>query len=289
MLASCPCYTSSVAQSPGFRPPAPGPSSRLVGLAALLRSHNGFADVVKSLEEGHGATIGGTWGSSSALAAASLASELSDERILVVVLPHGVDAERFVDDLALFTDLPVAHLPALEIFAVGDDEAAEDPATAGRLLLVKRLTMPGGERPKIVVTSIQALLPPLADPREIEASTRRLEVGGKLDPQEFADWLGSRGWRAVDALEATGTFARRGGIVDLFAVDWDRPVRLELDGDEIESLRTFDIVSQRSVATLDAIDVMDDPFYPAWYRKRIATTVLGRALIGAVNAAQEKA
>ena len=151
----------------GFRPPAPGPSSRLAGLAALLRSHNGFADVVGSLEEGHGATIGGTWGSSSALAAASLASQLSDERILVVVLPHGVDAERFVDDLALFTDLPVAHLPALETFAVGDEEAAEDPATAGRLLLVKRLTMPGGERPKIVVTSIQALLPPLADPREI--------------------------------------------------------------------------------------------------------------------------
>ncbi len=244
-----------MAPPPPSRPPVPGPSSRLAGLAALLRSHNGFDDVVGSLEEGHGATIGGTWGSSSALAAASLASQLSDERILVVVLPHGVDAERFVDDLALFTDLPVAHLPALETFAVGDEEAAEDPATAGRLLLVKRLTMPGGERPKIVVTSIQALLPPLADPREIEASTRRLEVGGKLDPQEFADWLGSRGWRAVDALEAPGTFARRGGIVDLFALDWDRPVRLELDGDEIESLRTFDIVSQRSVATLDAIDV----------------------------------
>jgi transcription-repair coupling factor (superfamily II helicase) len=244
-----------VAQTSGSRPPEPGPLSRLAGLAALLRSHSGFADVVTSLEEGHGATIGGTWGSSSALAAAALARELGDERILVVVLPHAVDAERFVDDLALFTDLPVAHLPALESFAVGEDDVADDPAAAGRLLLVKRLTMAGGERPAIVVTSIQALLPPLADPREIEASTRRLEVGGKLDPQEFADWLGSRGWRAVDALEAPGTFARRGGIVDLFAPDWDRPVRLELDGDEIESLRTFDIVSQRSVNTLDAIDV----------------------------------
>ena len=63
----------------GSRPPVPGPSSRLAGLAALLRSHNEFADVVGSLEEGHGATIGGTWGSSSALAAASLASELGDE------------------------------------------------------------------------------------------------------------------------------------------------------------------------------------------------------------------
>jgi len=244
-----------VAPPTDSRQPERGPSSRLAGLAALLRSHGGFADVVSSLEEGHGATIGGTWGSSSALAAAALARELGGERILVVVLPHALDAERFVDDLDLFTDLVVAHLPALESFAVGDEPAVEDPAAAGRLLLVKRLTQPGGDRPKIVVTSIQALLPPLADPREIEASTRRLEVGGRLDPQELADWLGSRGWRAVDALEAPGTFARRGGIVDLFAFDWDRPVRVELDGDEIESLRTFDIVSQRSVASLEAIDL----------------------------------
>ncbi|NBT14609.1 MAG: transcription-repair coupling factor, partial [Planctomycetia bacterium] len=107
----------------------------------------------------------------------------------------------------------------------------------------------------IVVTSIQALLAPLADPREIEASTRRLAVGGRLDPLELADWLAARGWQAADAIDRPGTFARRGGIVDLFAVDWDRPVRVELFGDEIESLRTFDTVSQRSVETLEAIDL----------------------------------
>jgi transcription-repair coupling factor (superfamily II helicase) len=49
--------------------------------------------------------------------------------------------------------------------------------------------------------------------------------------------------------------ARRGGIVDLFAADWERPVRVEFDGDEIESLRTFDTVTQRSVDTLPAIDL----------------------------------
>jgi len=64
-----------VAQSSGSRPPAPGSSSRLAGLAQLLRSHSGFADVVGSLEEGHGATIGGTWGSSSALAAIGVTAD----------------------------------------------------------------------------------------------------------------------------------------------------------------------------------------------------------------------
>ena len=77
----------------------------------------------------------------------------------------------------------------------------------------------------------------------------------RRDLRLYADWLAARGWEATDAIDTPGTFARRGGILDLFATDWDRPVRVELFGDEIESLRTFDTVSQRSVDTLDAIDL----------------------------------
>ena len=254
------------------------------GLADTLDAHGGFAEVVASLRAGHGGTIGGTWGSASALTAAALAEQLAETKpadpgVLVVVLPHADEADAFADDLALFTTRAVALLPALE--SLDDESLADDPASAERLALVKRLTVgqavgqasachdsrqakacPTGDSRQaeacptpIVVTSIQALLAPLADPREIEASTRRLEVGGRLDPLELADWLAARGWQAADAIDRPGTFARRGGIVDLFAVDWDRPVRVELFGDEIESLRTFDTVSQRSVDTLQSIDL----------------------------------
>ena len=237
----------------------PGPAGRLLGLAKTLDTHNGFADVVASLRAGHGGTIGGTWGSASALTAAALADALrlhgtsGAAGLLVVVLPHAADAEFFLDDLALFTSLPVAMLPALEDF--GEASVAGDPTEADRLALVKRLIGPPAEHPRIIVTTIQALLSPLADPRDIEASTRRLAVGGRLDPAELADWLAARGWEVTDAIDTPGTFARRGGILDLFATDWDRPVRVELFGDEIESLRTFDTVSQRSVDTLDAVDL----------------------------------
>jgi transcription-repair coupling factor (superfamily II helicase) len=234
-----------------------GPAGRLLGLANTLDTHNGFADVVASLRAGHGGTIGGTWGSASALTAAALTEALAvgtdTAGLLVVVLPHAADADFFLDDLALFTQLPVAVLPALEGF--GELTPAGDPTAAERLALVKRMIGPPTEQPRIIVTTIQALLSPLADPREIEASTRRLSVGGRLDPAELADWLIARGWEAADAIESPGTFARRGGILDLFATDWDRPVRVELFGDEIESLRTFDTVSQRSVDALDAIDL----------------------------------
>jgi transcription-repair coupling factor (superfamily II helicase) len=242
------------------------PAGRLLGLAQTLSSHRGFADVVASLREGHGGTVGGTWGSASALTVAALleasstAGQASPRRkraaaagTLVVVLPHAVEAEACVDDLALFSETPAALLPAVE--NLGDDGVADDPAEAARLALVKRLAMPGADRPPLIVTSIQAVLAPLADPRDIQAGTRRLEIGGRIDPEELADWLTARGWQAADGIDGPGQFARRGGIVDLFAADWDRPIRMELFGDEIEGLRTFDLVSQRSVAELPGIDL----------------------------------
>ena len=242
-------------------PKAGRPAGRLLGLAETLDSHRGFADVVASLRAGHGGTIGGTWGSASALAVAALVRAANAKGSggtaagpLVVVLPHAAEAEAFIDDLALFTAAQAALLPAAEN-PIADEAGPEDPAAAARLALVKRLALAAGEPPAVVATSIQALLVPLPDPRDIEAGTRRLAVGDRLDPEELAAWLAARGWLAVDAIEAPGQFARRGGIVDLFAADWDRPVRLELGIDEIEGLRTFDLVSQRSVAAVEAIDV----------------------------------
>ena len=99
------------------------------------------------------------------------------------------------------------------------------------------------------------MLTPLPDPRQIEESTRHITLGAQVDPQELAEWLTSRGWKQVDTLDSPGSFARRGGIIDLFASDWERPVRLELNDDEIDSLRTFDTVSQRSIQSLDSVDL----------------------------------
>ncbi len=171
---------------------------------------------------------------------------------LVVVLPHATEADDFLADLALFSDVPAVLLPPVE--SLGDDDG-EDPAAAERVAVVKRVAAPNAPRTPVIVTSIQALLAPLADPRDIAAGTRRLAVGGRLDPEELADWLGARGWHLVDAIDTPGTFARRGGIVDLFAADWDRPVRVELFGDEIESLRTFDTITQRSIAAVESVDL----------------------------------
>src|SRR3954467_7675517 len=85
---------------------------RLRELAANLSLHNGFAEVVASLEAGHGGTLGGVWGSSRALVAAALAKSCPGP--LVVVAPHPGEVDAIARDLALFTGAAVAQFPAWE-------------------------------------------------------------------------------------------------------------------------------------------------------------------------------
>ena len=245
---------------PHGQPGQPDQAARLARLADTLEQHSGFADVIAALREGHGGSIGGTWGACCALTVAAVMRATSNGKgkgsrgTLAVILPHAAEAEAFIDDFLLFDSLPPLLLPASEDFGEGEP-SADDPVEAARLAAVKRLALPDAAPPALVVTSIQAILTPLVDPRAIEAGTRRLAVGGMVNPEELAEWLMARGWRAADAIDTPGSFARRGGIIDLFAADWDRPVRMELYGEEIESLRTFDTVSQRSVTTLESIDL----------------------------------
>ena len=239
---------------------SPVTSGQLHQLTDGLRDHNGFAEVLESLNQGHGGTIGGTWGAASSLAVAAIASARAKEQpgLIIVVVPHAVDADIFADDLTLFTSSTVDVLPAIESIenlSSNHEHLVTDPAEARRLAIVKRLVENSDASPRILVTSMQAVLTPLPDPRQIEESTRQLILGATIDPQELAEWLSARGWQQVDTLDSPGTFARRGGIIDLFATDWERPVRLELNDDEIESLRSFDTVSQRSIQTLDSIDL----------------------------------
>ena len=101
--------TATAATSAGVGPRA---ADRLRELAANLESHRGFADVIASLEAGHGGTLGGVWGSSRALVAAALARACPGP--LVVVTPHPGEIDALARDLALFTTLGVAEFPAWE-------------------------------------------------------------------------------------------------------------------------------------------------------------------------------
>ena len=212
-------------------------------LAEQLERLDGFAEVQASLAAGHSGTLGGVWGSSCALAAAAIGGNCPAS--LVIVAPRPAMIDTLADDLALFSSQPVARLNASQQTA--SQQVALDPIEGERLRVVKQLAAGSGKIP-LVVTCIQALMQPVPSPDALADATRRLAVGESIDLEEWAEWLVKRGCHATSAVELPGEFALRGGLLDIFPPDALAPVRIELFGDEIESIRQFDVATQRRVA-----------------------------------------
>jgi transcription-repair coupling factor (superfamily II helicase) len=233
----------------------------LARLTEQLTHDADFARVADSLQAGHGGTLGGVWGSSRALAAAALAQRCPGP--LVVLLPHLSDVAPLALDLANF----VADAGTVTTFPAWQTDAADrrvsDDAFGARLRTLKALNGKLSDAPRIIVSCIQALLQPTPAPDSLSEATRRIAVGDSLDVEELCKWLVEHGCHRTTAVELPGEVAVRGGIVDLFAPEAERPVRIELFGDEVESIRSFDSATQRSVETLSETSVtMLDPTKP---------------------------
>jgi transcription-repair coupling factor (superfamily II helicase) len=99
---------------------------------------------------------------------------------------------------------------------------------------------------KLVVTSVAALLQRTFAPETLRAGTRTLQRGDRLDPLDLAEWLEEQGYEPEAQVTQKGELALRGGILDVYPLASPWPVRLEFFGDELESLRSFDPVSQMS-------------------------------------------
>jgi len=248
-------------------------------LARRLNEHEGFADVVSALSRGQPATLDGVWGSSCALVAAALvpaAAELLPAAVgpLVVVCPHQDDIDTFCDDFSLFSSIPASRFPAWE--SEPSERVLHDDIHADRLRMLKQLVrgMDAGMSPPavadaagrpvaalspVIATSIQSLLQPTPSRQRLAASSRRLGIGQHVAIEPLLAWLVERGFHATSAVELPGEFSSRGGLLDVFATDWYQPVRLEFFDDVIESLRRFDVQTQRSLESLDEIEITVAP------------------------------
>src|SRR6185295_10582409 len=232
-------------------------ADRFVELVGRLAAQQGFAQVVASLKAGHSATVGGVWGSSCALVAAALAPDAPGP--LVVVCPRTDDLDDFCDDLALFSRIKPERFPAWEDGP--RERLLHDDIYGDRLRLLKQLLNSQhdpqtiGDAPRLIVTSIQSLLQPVPRRETLTRQTRRVRAGDAIDVQELLTWMVEQGFTNTSAVELPGEFSARGGILDIFAPDWYDPVRVEFFGDTIESIRRFEVASQRSLATADAIDI----------------------------------
>ena len=106
-----------------------------------------------------------------------------------------------------------------------------------------------------VVTSFDAFMDGLAAPEEIKSRVLTVSNEDSVDLQQMENFLACAGYDREEQVEGPGQFAVRGGILDIFPLTWQQPVRIELWGDEVDSIRTFDVESQRSIENLQSVCV----------------------------------
>ena len=125
--------------------------------------------------------------------------------------------------------------------------------TGQRLAALSALLSP---RKCVVIAPPQAVVEPTMA-REIFLNTSlHLHVGQELEPDALARHLVSLGFNRVDAVEEVGDFVVRGGLIDFFSAASELPVRAEFFGDEVESLRHFDVRDQRTIERLDQVNLL---------------------------------
>jgi len=109
---------------------------------------------------------------------------------------------------------------------------------------------------RVVVASAQALAPRVSAPDRLRNASVELKPGVDIAPADLAELLVDAGFTRVDPADERGEFALRGGILDVYPAGGSAPVRLEFLGDTIETLRTYDPATQRSIAPIDQLTVV---------------------------------
>jgi len=108
---------------------------------------------------------------------------------------------------------------------------------------------------KIVVASAEALQTRLPSAKTLKAKTLNLKTGEPLDEDNLKEIFISRGFKEQQVVESVGDFSIRGCIVDINPLLCERPIRMEFWGNTLESIRTFDIFTQRSLDSLESIEI----------------------------------
>jgi len=223
-------------------------------LLKLVQTTREFQRVQESLAAGKRCAAGGLWGSGCALVAAALAGQ--NERTLLLITPALDQAENLRSDLNTFHEHSAALFPEWE--TLPSEESLTDEVSAMRLTLLRRLRNDPGEPspPKLIVAPIQAILQPVPSPQEFQAATLTLQKSDATSPRKIAEWLVNQGFERLPMIEGPGEFAVRGGILDIYPPAARNPLRVEFFGDQIDSLREFDVGTQRSLRQVDSCQIV---------------------------------
>ncbi len=215
------------------------------------------------LAKGGSLTLGGVPDGYDAFLAAEIArhfAEAAESRAAVFlhVARDGQRSSAFREALR-FADpgLEALEFPAWDCQPY--DRISPNPDIAARRMTVlSRLarTRSGFERPRIICATLNGLVQRLPPVKQVAEQSLSAAPGNALSMDKVIEWLTINGFLRASTVNETGEFALRGGILDLFPPGLPFPVRLDFFGDTLESIRSFDVETQRSLAQLRSLDLV---------------------------------
>jgi len=215
-----------------------------------------IARLARGIRDGLRCALTGLTGSARALHLLLLQRTLS--RTLLLVTAGDPETERWETDLKTWQtllggkSLPLASLPSLD----ADPYQGLSPHLLVSCQRVEALSYLLSSSPALVLVPARSLFYFLPSPAHFAASRLPLRPGAILSPDRLCSLLLPAGYLRVEHVSSPGEFARRGGVVDLFLPQGEVPCRLEFYADEVESIRSFNPETQRSMESLPGIDVL---------------------------------
>ncbi len=153
-------------------------------------------------------------------------------------------------------DIEVIVFPAWDCQPYDRVSPSPSLASARMTALARLARTREGDKPRIVLSTINATVQRVSSREMMAHQSLSVAPGNALDMNHLAAWLEHNGFARTSTVRDTGEYAVRGGIVDLFPPGMEEPVRLDFFGETLESIRSFDPVSQRSIGQMRALDLV---------------------------------
>ena len=213
-----------------------------------LQNLNEYKGIISYIEESNGAAlVNGLLPMQKPHIAYSLFKELKKQ--ILFIANSDLEAKKVYEDLEGYIKGKVEYLSSQDIYFYHLD-AKDRSEEAKKLKTLFKLAK--GEK-TIVVTSAEAILRKYIPKKVLIDNIITYKVGDIVDIEKLTDNLVNLGYERVSKIEGFGQFSIRGGIIDIFSLEYTNPIRMELFDDEVDSIRTFDVFSQMSIEKIKKV------------------------------------
>ncbi len=221
-------------------------------ILSVLQRDTACLQVIKSFADKNQQTM--IYGLSGAQKCMLLAAAWQDRpKQIIIITSNSESISTFLSDLTTFLpDTSIAELPAVDIVTFTAEAKSID-------LMAKKMDVLGRiarHEKMIILASTEAIIQKVTAKDSFLQRRFTLEIEKTISREETAAMLIDYGYQRVEQVESFGQFSIRGGIIDIFALNMQAPVRIELFDNEVDSIRMFDSISQRSLENIQQVDIL---------------------------------